>query len=55
MRSLWRFIREVFCRHDWELFRQFDPFLRAYAFNIWGEHLYKCKKCGLTMLMDKQP
>lgn len=35
-------IKQIFCRHEWEICRKHEPF-----YCICGEQLYKrCQKCG---------
>lgn len=39
---MFKFIKRLFCKHDWEICRKIDAFQC-----LKGEKLYKrCKKCG---------
>lgn len=42
MKRIKSFLKQLFCRHDFEICRQSGPF-----FSLGGEQLYKvCKRCG---------
>lgn len=54
LRKLVKYIRELFCVHDWELLQ------RAEVKNPYGEaykvmFLYRCKKCGASKRYEIKP
>jgi len=49
MRTIFLYIRSLFCRHDWELIREVGLYNNARDNMPYAELMvYRCKKCGFV-------